>query len=87
MPINRTNKRTGQKEWYGKVTHNGQTYTKKAPTKRDALKWELATRAELESQRSTDTVYLSTLFNAYLDNVQARFGLSSYKDKARVFRE
>lgn len=86
MPINRTNKRTGLKEWYGKVTHNGQVYTKKAPTKRDALKWEQLTRRELESQRSTGTVYLSVLFNAYLDNVQARFGLSSYKDKARVFR-
>lgn len=30
---------------------------------------------------------MSTLFNQYLDNVQARFSASSYKDKARVFRE
>jgi integrase len=30
---------------------------------------------------------LSTLFNAYMDNVQARFSVSSYKDKVRVFRE
>jgi integrase len=69
------------------VTHKGETYTKKVKSKKDALKWENATRKELEAETRTGTVSLSTLFNQYLDNVQARFSQSSYKDKARVYRE
>lgn len=87
MPMQRMNKRTGKPEWYGKVTHKGEVYTKKLGSKKDALKWEIATRKEAEAQTRIGTVSLSTLFNQYLDNVQARFSKSSYKDKARVFKE
>jgi integrase len=81
------NKRTNKPEWYGKVTYQGRVLTKLAKSKKDALRWESATRKELEAETRTGTASLSTLFNQYLDNVQARFSASSYKDKARVYRE
>lgn len=85
MPTNRTNKRTGRTEWYGKVTVAGKVYSKKCDSKRDALKWESLTREEVKTR--TGTVSLAGLLNAHLDVVQARFSQSSYKDKARVFRQ
>ncbi|KAF5036480.1 Phage integrase family protein [anaerobic digester metagenome] len=86
MPINRFNRRTKQREWYGKITDSGKTYTKKCASKKAAIEWEQLTRQELEARTHTGTVSLIALFNAYLDNVHARFSLSSYRDKARVFK-
>lgn len=86
MPMQRKNHRTGIKEWFGKVTVSGKTVTKKCPTKKTAQEWEVLMRSELESETHTGTVSLVGLCNAYLDNVQARFSASSYKDKTRVFR-
>lgn len=53
MPINRLNKRTGRTEWYGKVTVDGKTYSKKCDSKRDALKWESLTREEVKKRTGT----------------------------------
>lgn len=87
MPYKEKN-RNGQ--WRGKVMKGGQTKTRLFKTKAEATAWE-AEQKKLplsEFLNETPTGFsLAEWAEAYLDHVKKSFGLKTYQEKAKAFRE
>ena len=87
MPIHRLNRRTGKKEWYGKIVlPDGRTRTRKCASYRDAQQWEVLEGADVANLSQIDTVSLLALTNEYLDDLNIRHTKSHYDDVRLVLR-
>lgn len=87
MPIHRMNRRTGKKEWYGKIKMpNGKPRTRKCSSFREAQEWEVMESAAMANLSQIDTVSLMALINEYLDDVSIRHTKSHYDDVRLIMR-
>jgi len=92
MPIQRRNRKTGRKEWYGRVLlPDGRRKERRKATKREALEWEVLIKQKLTesfSETATPAVSLHTLITKHLLALWAKgVAQGTYDDKALVFAE
>lgn len=91
LPIQRKNRKTGRKEWFGRVTlPDGRRKERKCPTKREARDWEHLIRQKLKecSLTKTHAVSLHTLMTKHLLALKAKgVAQGTYDDKTLVLSE
>jgi integrase len=81
------NRRTGCKEWYGKITlPSGKAITHKCSTYREAQEWEVVESAAVANLSQIATISLLALVNEYLDDLAIRHTKSHYDDVRLIMR-
>lgn len=87
MPIHRMNRRTGCKEWYGKIRlPDGKSRTHRCSNYREAQEWEVLESAAVANLSQIDTVSLMALINEYLDDVEIRHTKAHYDDVCLIMK-
>ena len=92
MPIQRRNRKTGRKEWFGRVLlPDGRRKEKRQPSKRAAIDWEVLIKQKLIesfSEEGTPAVSLHTLITKHLLALKAKgVAQGTYDDKTLAFAE